>query len=195
MDRMAESIDFDTVERALGIFNVTVVNGGKRLFEDNRVRSLKEAGRPNTFEAEVTEKGKLHAVTLCYGGSSWNLLCTCPLGTECKHVYAALLLLSKRLRKKAVVSERTSKTAKQKDDYFGLVHTPASLTEKATDWIERLEGLYQSHLEGSQINGRVLKGLFSRWPDDEYWSEVNVAPRKKLSRVQFWHFIVAGLRQ
>jgi hypothetical protein len=192
---MAVSIDFNTIERALSAFSLTVVNGGKRLFDDNRVRSLKEAGHPNTFEAEVAEKGKLHAVTLCYGGSSWNLLCTCPLGTECKHVYAALLLLSKRFRKKAVVSQRKAQTPKQEDNYFALVETPANLTEKETDWVERLEGLYQSHLEGSQINGRVLKGLFSRWPDDEYWSEVNVAPREKLSRVQFWHFIVAGLRQ
>jgi hypothetical protein len=191
---MAVSVDFETVEKALNTFSVTVVNGGKRLFEDNRVRSLKETGRPNTFEAEVSDKGKLHAVTLGYGGSSWNLLCTCPLGTECKHVYAALLLLSNRFRKKAVVSQRKAQIPKQEDNYFALVQTPANLTEKETDWVDRLEELYRCHLEGSQINGRVLKGLFSRWPDDEYWSDVNIAPREKLSRVQFWHFIIASLR-
>ena len=195
MDRPAVLIDFEIVERALGMFSVTVVNGGKRLFEENRVRSLKETARSNTFEAEVTEKGKLHAVTLSYGGSSWNLLCTCPQGTECKHVYAALLSLSKRFRKKAVVLERNAQTAGQKDNYFALVQTPGNLTENETDWVERLEALYQSHVEGSQINGRILKGLFSKWSDDEYWSEVKIAPRKELSRVQFWHFIIAGLRQ
>src|SRR6516225_2867433 len=194
--RCAElSIDSEIVERALGTFGLAVVNGGRRLFEENRVRSLKETGHFNTLEAEVKENGKLYAVTLSYGGSSWNLLCTCQVGTECKHVYASLLSLSKRLRKKAVVSERGAQTPGQRNDYFALVQNPATLTEKETDWVERLESLYQAHVEGSQINGRVLKGLFPKWPEHEYWSEIKIAPRRKLSRVQFWHFAVASLRQ
>ena len=194
--RCAElSIDSEIVERALGTFGLAVVNGGRRLFEENRVRSLKETGHFNTLEAEVKENGKLYAVTLSYGGSSWNLLCTCQVGTECKHVYASLLSLSKRLRKKAVVSERGAQTPGQRNDYFALVQNPATLTEKETDWVERLESLYQTHVEGSQINGRVLKGLFPKWPEHEYWSEIKIAPRRKLSRVQFWHFAVASLRQ
>jgi uncharacterized Zn finger protein len=134
-------IDSEIVERALSTFGLTVVNGGRRLFEDNRVRSLKETGRPNTLEAEVTEDGKLHAVTLSYGGSSWNLLCTCRVGTECKHAYAALLSLSKRFRKDAVVSERDAQSPGQRDHYFALVQNPGTLTEKETDWVERLEAL------------------------------------------------------
>src|SRR5215471_14889526 len=195
MHRAEVLIDSEIVEKALGTFGLTVINGGRRLFEENRVRSLKETGHPNTLEAEVAENGKLHAVTLSYGGSSWNLLCTCQVGTECKHVYAALLALSKRFRKKAVVSERDAQTPEQRDDYFALVQNPGSLTEKETDWVERLETLYQTYLEGGQINGRILKGLFPKWPEDEYWSEIGIAPRSKLSRVQFWHFVVANLRQ
>src|SRR4029077_11788097 len=68
-------------------------------------------------------------------------------------------------------------------------------TEKETDWVERLEALYQTQVEGSQINGRILKGLFPKWPEDEYWSEIKIAPRIGLSRVQFWHFLIANLRQ
>jgi hypothetical protein len=188
-------IDSEIVERALSTFGLTVVNGGRRLFEDNRVRSLKETGRPNTLEAEVTEDGKLHAVTLSYGGSSWNLLCTCRVGTECKHAYAALLSLSKRFRKKAVVSERDAQSPGQRDHYFALVQNPGTLTEKETDWVERLEALYQAHVEGSQINGRMLKALFPKWPEHEYWSEIKIAPRNELSRVQFWHFVIVNLRQ
>jgi hypothetical protein len=188
-------IDSEIVETALSRFGLTVVNGGRRLFEENRVRSLKETGHPNTLEAEVKENGKLHGVTLSYGGSSWNLLCTCRVGTECKHVYAALLSLSKRFRKKAVVSERDAQTPGQRDDYFALVQNPGTLTEKETDWVERLEALYQTQVEGSQINGRILKGLFPKWPEDEYWSEIKIAPRIELSRVRFWHFVIANLRQ
>ena len=188
-------IDAEIVEKALGTFGLTVINGGRRLFEENRVRSLKETGHPNTLEAEVAENGELHAVTLSYGGSSWNLLCTCHVGTECKHVYAALLSLSKRFRKEAVVSERDAQTQGQRDDYFALVQNPGTLTEKETDWIERLEALYQTHREGGQINGRILKGMFPKWPEHEYWSEIKVAPRNELSRVQFWHFVIASLHQ
>jgi len=195
MRRAEVLIDSEIVERALSTFGLTVVNGGRRLFEENRVRSLKETGRPNTLEAEVAEDGKLHAVTLSYGGCSWNLLCTCRVGTECKHAYAALLSLSKRFRKKAVVSERDAQSPALRDHYFALVQNPGTLTEKETDWVERLEALYQTHVEGSQINGRILKALFPKWPEHEYWSEVKIAPRNELSRVQFWHFVIANLRQ
>src|SRR6516164_676989 len=195
MHRAEVLIDSEIVEKALGTFGLTVINGGRRLFEENRVRSLKETGHPNTLEAEVAENGELHAVTLSYGGSSWNLLCTCQVGTECKHVYAALLSLSKRFRKEAVVSERDAQTQGQRDDYFALVQNPGTLTEKETDWIERLEALYQTHREGGQINGRILRGMFPKWPEHEYWSEIKVAPRNGLSRVQFWHFVIASLRQ
>src|ERR1700737_4566597 len=100
----ALSLNLETVEKALNDFNFTVINGGKRLFEEGRVRSLNETGRPNTFEGEVKEKdGKTYQVTLSFGKSASNLLCTCRIGTECKNVYAALLFLSKRFRKQFFV--------------------------------------------------------------------------------------------
>jgi hypothetical protein len=82
-------------------------------------------------------------------------LTACRLGTECKHAYAALFALSKRFRKKVVVSERDAQSPGQRDHYFALVQNPGTLTEKETDWVERLEALYQGHAEGSQINGRI----------------------------------------
>jgi hypothetical protein len=70
MHRPEVLIDSEIVERALSTFGLTVVNGGRRLFEDKRVRSLKESDHPNTLEAEVTENGQLHAVTLSYKGTT-----------------------------------------------------------------------------------------------------------------------------
>src|ERR1700759_1951183 len=104
MNRPEAPLDLATIEAALGEFSVVVVNGGSRVFEEGRVRSLKETAHPNTYDGEVSEKdGKTYQVTLSFGKSSANLLCTCRIGTECKHVYAALLFLSKRFRKQIVV--------------------------------------------------------------------------------------------
>ena len=41
----------------------------------------------------------------------------------------------------------------------------------------------------------MLKGLFPHWPAEEYWSEIKIASGESLSRVQFWHFLVANLQQ
>jgi hypothetical protein len=190
------SLNLKTVEAALSNFSFSVINGGKRLFEEGRVRSLKETKRPNSFEGEVTDKqGKIQTVTLAYGGTTWNLLCTCRIGTECKHVYAALLFLSKRLLKKAVIEEKREPSDACADDFFSLVADPAGLTEKETDFVQRLEQLYQAQYDGTQINGRILRGLFPAWPEDDYWSQIELAPSKSFSRVQFWHFVVANLRR
>ena len=40
-----------------------------------------------------------------------------------------------------------------------------------------------------------MKGLFSDWPAEEHWSEIKIASGERLSRVQFWHFLVANLQQ
>jgi hypothetical protein len=197
MKPTGEPLDLRRIETALGQFSVVVVNGGKRLFEEGRVRSLKETARPNTLEGEVSEQqdGKTYQVTLSFGKSAANLLCTCRIGTECKHVYAALLFLSKRFRKQMIVLDKESQEPKKVSDYFSLVTDPALLTEKLTDFVERLEELFQTYELGNQINGRILKSLFSDWPADEYWSEIKISTGERLSRVQFWHFLVANLQQ
>jgi hypothetical protein len=196
MDRSGAPLDLRTIETALGAFSVVVINGGKRLFEEGRVRSVNETARPNTFEGEVKEKdGKTYQVTLSFGKSASNLLCTCRIGTECKHVYAALLFLSKKFRKEIVVLNKEVKSAKKVADYFSLVTDPTLLTEKLTDFVERLEELFQTYKDGKQINGRILKGLFSDWPAEEYWSEIKIASGEPLSRIQFWHFLVTNLQQ
>ena len=196
MNRAGAPLDLQAIEAALGQFSVVVVNGGKRLFEEGRVRSLNETARPNTYEGEVYQKdGKRYQVTLSFGKSASNLLCTCQIGNECKHVYAALLFLSKRFRKQALVQNKESKNAKGVTGYFSLVTDPTLLTEKLTDFVERLEELFQTYKAGNQINGRILKGLFSDWPAEEHWSEIKIASGEPLSRVQFWHFLVANLQQ
>jgi SNF2-related domain/Helicase conserved C-terminal domain len=196
MDRPGVPLDLPTIETALGQFSVIVANGGTRLFEQGRVRSLKESSHPNTYEGEVCEKdGKTYQVTLSFGKSAANLLCTCRIGAECKHVFAALLFLSKRFRKQVWVREKETKRAKKAGDFFALIPDPTLLTEKLTDFVERLDELFQVHAGGAPVNGRMLKGLFPDWPAEEYWSEIKIASGESLSRVQFWHFLVANLQQ
>ena len=196
MDRPGVPLDLPTIETALGQFSVIVANGGTRLFEQGRVRSLKESSHANTYEGEVYEKdGKTYQVTLSFGKSAANLLCTCRIGTECKHVFAALLFLSKRFRKQVWVREKETRPAKKAGDFFALVPDPTLLTEKLTDFVERLDELFQVHAGGAPVTGRMLKGLFPDWPAEEYWSEIKIASGESLSRIQFWHFLVANLQQ
>ena len=136
MNRSEAPLDLATIEATLGQFSVVVLNGGSRLFEQGRVRSLKETAYPNTYEGEVYEKdGKTYQVTLSFGKSSANLLCTCRIGTECKHVYAALLFLSKRFRKQVVVQNQESKSSETGADYVPVVRDPTHLTEKETHFV------------------------------------------------------------
>jgi len=92
-----------------------------------------------------------------------------------------------------IVSERDAQSPRQRDHYFALVQNPGTLTEKETDWVERLETLYQGHAEGSQINGRILKALFPKWPKHEYWSEIKFGwERRQLDRRLARNFLQNG---
>jgi SNF2 family DNA or RNA helicase len=184
-------LDYSAIELVLKGFGVTVANAGRRLFEHGKVGALRETDRPNTFEGEVRDEGAKYQVTLAYARSKWNLLCTCRIGTECRHDYAALLFLSKRFVKETVANQQNE--AAETDTFFRLASDPKQLTERETDFIERLEDLYQTHQEGGQITGRSLRALFPSWPEEEYWNDLDLAPRIKLSRLQFWHFLVRNL--
>jgi SNF2 family DNA or RNA helicase len=204
-------LDFTAIEIALRGFGITVANAGRRLFEQGQVSSVLETDRPNTLRGEVRDEGAKYQVTLAYGGSAfasygatgsaaaspgpdrpkWNLLCTCRIGSECRHVYATLLFLSKRFVKDTVATQKTESS--EEDTFFCLVSDPKQLTERETDFIERLEDLYQTHQDGGQITGRALRALFSSWPEAEYWDNLDLAPRTELSRLQFWHFLMANL--
>ena len=184
-------LDYSAIELVLKGFGVTVANAGRTLFQQGKVGALRETDRLNTFEGEVRDEGAKYQVTLAYARSKWNLLCTCRIGTECRHDYAALLFLSKRFVKETAANQQND--AAKRDTFFRLVSDPKQLTERETDFVERLEDLYQTHQEGGQITGRSLRALFPSWPEEEYWIDLDLAPRNKLSRLQFWHFLVTNL--
>jgi SNF2-related domain/Helicase conserved C-terminal domain len=193
-------LDFSAIELALKGFGITVANAGRRLFEQGQVKSLRETDRLNTFEGDVRDQGANYQVTLAYGRSAaslgrdeskWNLLCTCRIGSECRHVYATLLFLSKRFVKETIATQK--RESSEEDTFFDLVSNPRQLTERETDFIERLEDLYRTHQDGGEITGRALRALFSSWPEPEYWDNLDLAPRIKLSLQQFWHFLVVNL--
>jgi hypothetical protein len=148
-------LDFNAIELALKGFGITVVNAGRRLFEQGQVASLRETDRLNTFESDVRDEGAKYHVTLAYGRSKWNLLRTCRIGSECRHVYATLLFLSKRFVKETAATHKAEST--EENNFFHLVSDPKKLTERETDFVERLEDLYQTHQDGGQITGRALR--------------------------------------
>ena len=160
-------LDYSAIELVLKSFGVTVANAGRTLFQQGKVGALRETDRLNTFEGEVRDEGAKYQVTLAYARSKWNLLCTCRIGTECRHDYAALLFLSKRFVKETAANQQND--AAKRDSFFRLVSDPKQLTERETDFIERLEDLYQTNQEGG-LGGGI--GLI-------------IAPRAKRTRAWF----------
>jgi superfamily II DNA or RNA helicase len=192
---MAKSVSLETtVAKALENFGATVASIGTRYFQEGKVKSLKETGRDGTFEADVVgeKKGARYQVELAFEKGRYNLLCTCPIGTECSHAYAALLYLSKRFDKEILASK---KGENKRRGFFPFVTNPSGLSEMETDFVDRLEDLYQTHQENRTINGRVLRGHFPKWPEKDYWDDIEIAPRIKLTRLQFWHFLVTQLEK
>jgi hypothetical protein len=189
------SLDPKDIQRALFSFDRGTARRGHEYYETGRVISGEITGGDDTYRFLV--KGSPpegYTVEIKLGRAPWKTECSCPMLTHCKHVYASLLFLEKhgifRLAGPTAKDQQENRTG-----FFSLVPKGSRLSEKQIGFMKRLERLYQIHQRGDVISGLLLQELFPSWKLPSAWGEVQVAPERELTRLQFWHFLVAALTQ
>jgi hypothetical protein len=199
MKPLSDGWDIESAEKALTQFSYTVAKRGRHYYESGQVISGAKGEHLNEFVCQVRGTApQPYEVILRYGRSHWESLCSCPIGVDCKHSYAALLHLLKKIRASEGVRSTDGKDSASRSDrsrFLGLVSHGEKLSQKDRDFLERLELLYEACQEGRYPNSGTLRGLFPKWPESGYWETVQFAPKRKLSRLEFWHFLVCALRE
>ena len=82
------------IERYLDGFDRTTSLRGAHYFKSHAVLQLRCDEPGGRYSATV--RGSLdYEVTLFFSEGEWDGECTCPVGYECKHIYATMLALRK----------------------------------------------------------------------------------------------------
>ena len=88
-------LDADSIKRYLGEFDRTTAGRGTHYFKYNAVLQLR-CDEPGARYSATVRGSMDYEVTLFYGSGEWDGECTCPVGYECKHIYAAMLAFQKQ---------------------------------------------------------------------------------------------------
>ncbi|MCI0744123.1 MAG: DEAD/DEAH box helicase [Verrucomicrobia subdivision 3 bacterium] len=112
---MQDVLDLEMIRRAdqyLAEMYPTARARGEKYFRQRRVVSL-QCQKANTFVATV-RGSELYEVILTYNSGNWLGECTCPLGDDCKHVYAAMKSLLFRAKAGTGLDEAQPQAGKGK---------------------------------------------------------------------------------
>jgi hypothetical protein len=187
-------LDPRDIQPALQYFDSGTARRGREYFRAGRVISCERLDSVSyRFLVQGSHPG-FYTVTLTFDGQRLVSSCSCPMTGHCKHVYASLLFLEKngdsQLAGSTLAEQQQSRTG-----FFNLVPKGRDLSKKEVDFINRLEKLYRTHQRGDMIDGFALRDLFPSWTISSPWFRVRIAPDRELTRLQFWHFLVAAMTE
>ena len=87
--------DSAALKRFLGEFDRTTMQRGEHYFKYNAVLRL-DCDEPGVRYSATVRGSMNYEVGLFYEAGEWDGDCTCPVGYECKHIYAAMLAFQKK---------------------------------------------------------------------------------------------------
>jgi superfamily II DNA or RNA helicase len=188
------SLEPRDIQLTLQYFDPGTARRGREYFRRGRVISGERLDSGSyRFQIQGSQPG-LYTVTLTFDGHRLANSCSCPMMAHCKHVYASLLFLEEnddlQLAGLAMEGQQQRRTG-----FFNLVPRGSVPSKKEVGFINRLEKLYRTHQRGYAINGFALSDLFPAWKISSPWLVVRIAPKRELTELQFWHFLVATLTE
>jgi hypothetical protein len=186
-------LDPKDLQRALLSFDHGTARRGREYFEAGRVISGEQSEDGSYRFLVRGSRPEGYSVAINLGEAGWVSDCSCPMEFECKHVYASLLFLQKH--GDSLAGTAPEEQQQKRSGFFSFVSKGSKLSEKQVDFIKQLERLYQTHQRGDTINGFLLQDLFPSWKMPTPWVEARFAPKRELSRIQLWHFLVAALTE
>ncbi len=207
------SDDFDgfkpeTIQRYLKSFDSTTRHKGERYFRQGAVVET-DCEEPGRAYGATVQGGDLYRVLLDYD-DGWDAECSCPMGFECKHVYAAAKQLLAE-HSSAVVAALSSATSRNSTIPRVIVPTVPEthltsfadtvraklgrkLTSDESRYLKIIRRLYEEAVSGGLYYAHQLHGLGLPQAND-YWARLEIYPSRPRSEQEFWNFLALYLEQ
>jgi len=185
--------DLKSLETARSRLSQGSAQRGKVVYGQGRVVSCRGDKSGTDYKLAVRKDSSYtraaYRVELTYARGFWTYSCACYNSPDCKHIYAALLHLENECK-------NTHPAARPPPaGFFALFPEGKAFSNREKQYLERLENLYHRHQSRLIIYGHELQELIPGWSLGQSWLEQHFAPAGKLSRQQFWHFLVDFQRQ
>jgi superfamily II DNA or RNA helicase len=202
-----EGFDADAADRYLRSFDNRTRKKGESYFRSGAVESIacQEPGR--AYSASVLG-GDLYQVSFFYDAGAWDADCSCPVGYECKHAYAAWKKLLAAYSEataapsgvsvavnKPNVSSRQAGTAA--GSFAALVQKKLGreLSGKETTYLQNVNRLFRKAAGGGLNYVNELTGLGLPNNTVAWWDRLELYPRPPRTEAEFWNYLALYLTE
>ncbi len=188
---------------------------GKHYYQDGTVSQLACVTADRVYSA-VVQGSEAYEVSFDYDPDTleWSAECTCPVGFDCKHAFAAMLALRANASKLCAPTpepkgKRAGKT-KASPRVVTVHETPQppasalstalrqalgrSLKPSEVDYVQRVQWLYQQARNGYNVTLETLRHL-SPALRDFGWAQLTLWPSLPPDDLHFWLYCAWELRR
>ena len=204
-----EGFDLVGADSYLRSFDSRTRRKGEDYFRAGAVESLECDDPGRAYTARVMGS-KLYVVTFRYDDDIWDSDCSCPVGCECKHTYAALKKLlvefaftafpAPRSKAGAARAAAISRTAAPPEPASGTFAEAVRkklnrrLTRDELLYLGNVSRLFRMAAGGGLHYRHELAGL--NLPQDaNYWNRVELYPSPPKNEAEFWNYLALYLTE
>lgn len=203
-----EGFNVNAAQRYLKSFDARTRGKGEHYFRQGTVESVQCETPGHAYSATVLGS-QVYQVNL-FWDDGWDAECSCPVGYECKHVYAVVKQLLAE-HSAAAVAELSSAARKgfpiprvivppvpaPKPATFAD-HVREKLGRKLTNdesrYLASISRLYRIAMNGGLYYPHELTGL-GLSQSQNYWERLELYPSKPRSEQEFWHYLALYLTE
>jgi hypothetical protein len=190
---------------ALLLFDPRTAKRGLHYFRTGAVHSLLCVESGVSFVASV-QGGDLYEVSLNFNApqKQWINLCSCPMGSRCKHAYAAMKqlqaehaaadvqALSSSSRSAGVAVKPAPPPPPPKPVSFeelvrDRLNRKLTLTETST--LRKIHSIWQNAQHTRRVFGNDLHSLGLANPNHGWWDRVDLWPSFPKDEAEFWNYL------
>ncbi|HXI72188.1 MAG TPA: DEAD/DEAH box helicase [Verrucomicrobiae bacterium] len=200
-----EGFDLDAAQRYLKSFDAHTRKKGERYFEIGAVKAL-VCNEPGTAYTATVQGSDEYEVSFYFEGG-WDSDCSCPVGYECKHTYAALKQLlaayalapmnsssasagkSFALQKPVVVAGKATAFASLALQKLG--RKPAA---EETNFLKNISRLFQQARHGGLQFVHEL-GALGGGRQFASWDRLELYPNVPPTEAEFWNYLALYLTE
>ena len=204
-----EGFKLEATQRYLNTFDSRTRKKGESYFRAEAVQSI-ECNKPGRNYTVIVLGGDEYFVSLHFDGG-WDADCSCPIGHECKHIYAAVKQLLAEYSSAAVAD--LSATAGKKFPIPRVIvpPVPAPKPAKFADYVNKQMERKLTHDEShylKTINQLFLKatsGVGITYAHElaglglpqsyHYWDRLELYPSVPRTEREFWNYLALYLTE
>jgi hypothetical protein len=198
-----EGFDLATARDYLALFDARTRKKGEAYFQRGAVKTL-ECNIPGQAYLATVQGSLLYEVEISYDDleNFWEAECSCPIGMECKHIYATMkqLVAACTVAKLPVPGAKAAPPEKPAAPPMGFAaevqkRLGRNLANDENRYVRNIGQLFRQAVNGGLHYQHQLTGLGLPPEGINYWAQLELYPKVPRDEAELWNYLALYLTE